>query len=93
MWFAALGGPRDNPWILALVRRLLEGSPPVLALLDSNPFPDGPPKYVRAELYDYRFADRREHMATGDWWVRRLQGPYVPEVSLADFRRFAPQPD
>jgi len=93
MWFAALGSPRDNLWLLALMRRLLEGSPPVLALLDSNPFPDGPPKYVRAELYDYRFADRREHMATGDWWVRRLRGPYVPEVSLADFRRFAPQPD
>ena len=92
MWFAALGGPRDNLWILALMRRLLEGSPPVLALLDSNPFPDGPPKYVRAELYDYRFADRGTHRATGDWWVRRLQGPYVPEVSLADFRQLAPQP-
>jgi predicted DCC family thiol-disulfide oxidoreductase YuxK len=93
MWFAALGGPRDNLWILALMRRLLEGSPPVLALLDSNPFPDGPPKYVRAELYDYRFADRGTHRATGHWWVRRLQGSYVPEISLADFRQIAPQPE
>lgn len=93
MWFAALGGPRDNPWILALMRRLLEGSPPALALLDSNPFPDSPPKYVRAELYDYRFADRGTHAATGHWWVRRLEGAYVREVGLADFRQFVPQPE
>jgi len=93
MWFAALGGPRDNPWILALMRRLLEGSPPVLALLDSNPFPDGPPKYLRAELYDYRFADRGTQAATGHWWVRRLEGTYVPEVGLADFRQVMPQPE
>ncbi len=93
MWFAALGGPRENLWILALMRRLLEASLPVLALLDFNPFTDGPPKYVRAELYDYRFADRGTHIVTGQWWVRRLEGLYFPQVSLADFRQSVPQPD
>ena len=34
--------------------RLLEGSPTVLNLLEHNPFPDEPPVYVRARLYDYR---------------------------------------
>ena len=67
--------------------RLLEGSPPVLALLDSNPFADSRPKYVRAQLYDYRLADRSTHALTGQWWVRRLEGPYFPQVSLADFER------
>jgi hypothetical protein len=57
----------------------------VLGLLDLNPFADGPPKYVRAQLYDYRFADRRTHGATGQWWVRRLEGLYFPQVSLDDF--------
>jgi hypothetical protein len=89
MWFAALGSIRDNPWIEGLMLRLLEGSPAVLALFDSNPFADGPPKYVRARLYEYRFADRHTHTLTGQWWVRRLEGLYFPQVSLDDFQRAA----
>jgi predicted DCC family thiol-disulfide oxidoreductase YuxK len=87
MWFAALGSPTENPWIAMLMWRLLEGSPPVLALLESNPFADGPPKFVRAQLYDYRFANRRTHILTGQWWVRRPEGLYFPQVSTADFKR------
>ena len=83
MWFAALGDRRDNPWFESLMRRLLEGSPPVLALLEADPFPDRPPKYVRAQLYDYRFADSSTRAATGQWWVRQLAGLYFPQVSLA----------
>jgi hypothetical protein len=69
------------------MQRLLEGSSPVLALLDSNPFPDRPPKFVRASLYGYRFADRSTHAATGQWWVREQEGLYFPQVSLANFAR------
>ena len=87
MWFAALGSIRDNPWIIGLMERLLEGSRPVLGLLDSNPFAGSVPKYVRAQLYEYRFADARTHAATGAWWVRRPQGRYFPQVSLDDFKR------
>jgi predicted DCC family thiol-disulfide oxidoreductase YuxK len=83
MWFAALGDRTDNPWFESLMRRLLEGSPPVLALFEADPFPDRPPKYVRALLYDYRFADSSTRAATGQWWVRQLAGLYFPEVSLA----------
>jgi predicted DCC family thiol-disulfide oxidoreductase YuxK len=89
MWFAALGDARANPWFQNLMLRLLEGSPRVLALLDSNPFPDRPPNYVRAKIYDYRFADRSTRAATGRWWVRKLDGLYFPQVSLADFGRTA----
>jgi hypothetical protein len=87
MWFAALGNYRQNPWFVSLMLRLLEGSPSVVALLDANPFPEGPPKFVRARLYDYRFADEPTHAATGDWWVRQAAGWYFPKVSLADFAR------
>jgi hypothetical protein len=83
MWFAALGDYTDNPWFESLMRRLLEGSPPVLALFEADPFPDRPPKYVRALLYDYRFADSSTRAATGQWWVRQLAGLYFPQVSLA----------
>ena len=54
MWFAALGGDcRDEPWFLRFEQRLLEGSPEVLALLRENPFPDRPPRYLRARLSLY----------------------------------------
>jgi hypothetical protein len=85
MWFAALGNARANPWIVGLMLRLLQGSPPVLGLFGSNPFPQHPPRYVRAMLYDYRFTDRSAHDATGQWWARASAGMYFPPVSLDDF--------
>jgi hypothetical protein len=76
MWFAALGSPRSQPWFLALMRRLQEGSPPVLALLASNPFPEAPPRLLRAQRYAYRFADPAQR-ARGQWWQRELTGAYT----------------
>ena len=87
MWFAAYGAFSENPWFPSLMHKLLEGSPAVLALLASGPFLDRPPKYVRAELFDYRFADPSTGSETSEWWVRRPTGVYFPEASLADFYR------
>ena len=80
LWFAAYSGAGQQQWIERLLRRLLEGSPDVLALFAERPFGERPPKHVRALLYDYRFADAR----SPDWWVRRLDGTYYPAVSLSD---------
>ncbi len=55
-----------------------------------DPFPDRPPQYVRALLYEYRFADPGTYVRTGQWWVRQLEGLYFPRVSLADFPQVAP---
>ena len=82
MWFAALGDYRSDPWIVRFMARLLEGSPQVLALLGRNPFATGPPHYVRAMLYQYRFTTPAERKNTGAWWKRELKGAYVPAVSL-----------
>ena len=82
MWFAALGDYRSTPWFSHLMLRLLEGSPPVLALLARNPFPHSPPKYVRALIYDYQFTTWSERQAKGEWWHRRLLGGYFPTVTL-----------
>ncbi|MGH9452454.1 MAG: lipase maturation factor family protein [Terriglobia bacterium] len=82
MWFAALGTYRDNPWFVGLIRGLLDGSPDVLKLLGNNPFPNAPPRYVRALAYDYRFTDFAARRATGDWWQREYKGIYFPPVSL-----------
>jgi predicted DCC family thiol-disulfide oxidoreductase YuxK len=86
MWFAALGDVRQNPWLVAFCARLLQGSPEVLALLEKNPFPAHPPKYVRARLYDYRFTSREERRRTGAWWTRELKGEYLRPISLEMLR-------
>jgi predicted DCC family thiol-disulfide oxidoreductase YuxK len=82
MWFAALGTASENPWFSRFMQRLLENSPEVTALLESNPFPRKPPLYVRALLYDYRYSTPQEKKATGAWWVRQPQGIYYPAVAL-----------
>lgn len=81
MWFAALGAP--SSWFIAFLGRLLEGAPEVLKLLERNPFPDGPPRLVRAVLYDYKMADLEERRRTGTWWKRERLGLYVPPLALA----------
>ncbi len=81
LWFAALEGLGPNLWIQNLMLRLLQGSAPVQGLFADNPFPDNPPKYVRAELYDYRFAPPGGEA----WWQRRLEGSYFPPMSLDAF--------
>jgi predicted DCC family thiol-disulfide oxidoreductase YuxK len=82
MWFAALGTPRENPWLGRLIVRLLQGSPSVSGLLAKNPFPREPPRYVRAMFYRYRFTTLREHRQTGAWWKREELREYLPTVSL-----------
>lgn len=79
LWFAALGDVRQNPWLVNFLVRLLQGSPEVLALLESNPFPDRPPRYVRAVSWDYRFTTSEDRNA---WWKRELRGLYCPPLSL-----------
>lgn len=78
MWFAALGHYRSNPWVGSLMRRLREGSPEVLALFSHNPFPDEPPRFVRAVLYQYNFSDFQTRAETGAWWTREKVGLYSP---------------
>ena len=82
MWFAALGNYQGNRWFVNFMLRLLDGSPDVLALLVRNPFPSAPPKYIRAQVYDYTFTGYAERRATGAWWRRELKGEYFPMVSL-----------
>jgi hypothetical protein len=81
MWFAALEDPRGLRWFSRFLQRVLENEPTVMALLQRNPFPDKPPLYVRAEFYDYTYANGAEK-AQGLWWKRRLLGLYYPVVRL-----------
>ncbi|HTB79724.1 MAG TPA: lipase maturation factor family protein [Opitutaceae bacterium] len=82
MWFAALGGPSQNPWVLNLCVHLLRGTPDVLALFRANPFPQHPPRYVRAVLYNYEFTEPAVRAHTGQYWRRAVSDLYLPPVSL-----------
>ncbi len=89
MWFAAMSSYQDYPWFVNFVAKLLEGDAAVLSLIRKNPFPDKPPRYVRALLYEYHFTTPEERKQTGAWWKRTLTGAYFPTVSLDNpaFRR------
>jgi hypothetical protein len=79
LWFAALAGDcRSQPWFLRFEQRLLEGAPEVLGLLRENPFPTGPPRYVRARLYEYTFTP----WGSADWWSRADKGLFCPPLVI-----------
>jgi hypothetical protein len=82
MWFAALGNFRQNPWFVRFLISLLEGSRPVLALMESDPFEGRRPTQVRAMLYEYHFTTFSERMKTGNWWKREAKGIYLPAIGL-----------
>ena len=81
LWFASLGSWRENLFVVSTEERLLSGSPDVLALFAGNPFPNAPPKEVRAVLWQYWFTSLPEKRATGMWWKREFLGLYAPVIS------------
>lgn len=78
IWFASFSSFESEPWLVRLVYLLLRGNSPVTELFASNPFPEEPPRFIRAQLYRYDLADPR----SGAWWRREYQGPYFPAISL-----------
>jgi predicted DCC family thiol-disulfide oxidoreductase YuxK len=94
MWFEGLNAQRNmrasgdpatyryNVWFSNFMIRLLQGSPDVLALLDKNPYPAAPPKYIRAAVYDYSFTSPEERRETGNWWKREYKGIYLAPMTL-----------
>jgi hypothetical protein len=87
LWFIPLSPRYGGDWFVRFVARLLEGDRPTLALVRHNPFPDGPPRFVRARFFRYRYTSWREWRATGRWWDRRYEADYLPPVRLDDLRR------
>lgn len=80
LWFAAQQEPSRNLWALHLAWKLLRGEPEGVALLAGNPFPHVPPRFVRAELYRYRFTGPGEP----GWWTRERLGTWFRPLSLDD---------
>jgi Lipase maturation factor len=82
MWFAAMGTPDQYPWTLHLVWKLLHNDTNATSLFARNPFSDKPPRYIRAILYRYRFADPGNPQ--GLWWNRDRVNVWIPPMSAND---------
>jgi lipase maturation factor len=82
LWFAGYANAAQARWVERVAQRLLEGSGPVTGLFADDPFAGEAPKYVRAQIYDYKFADA----GSDDWWTRKLDGVYLPRVGLENFQ-------
>jgi hypothetical protein len=87
LWFAGLSNFQREPWIVHLAYQLLRGEPTLKSQLALDPFPDHPPRFVRARLYRYTFAPLGER---GVHWHRNLIDEYLQPLSLdhVDFRHF-----
>jgi hypothetical protein len=82
MWFAAMASPDEYPWTYNLVWKLLHNDKAVIGLFAVNPFPNHPPRYIRAVLYRYKFA--KPGNPKGLWWTRERIGNWLPPVSAGD---------
>jgi hypothetical protein len=84
IWFAAMASPSQYPWTLHFVWKLLHNDRGVLRLLADDPFPEAPPRWVRARFYRYWFAPPDD--PAGAWWSRELLGDWLPPLSAEDPR-------
>jgi hypothetical protein len=96
MWFLPLrarvtsGGSlalHHERWFLRLVELLLRGDEPIARLLRKNPFPEAPPRWIRARFYRYRFASARTRHDTGAVWERELVGEFLSPATLGGDER------
>ncbi len=86
MWFAALGGVEQSPWMFWFVSALLKAEPQTLALLKTDPFDGRSPRYLRALLDSYTFTTWEERQTTGAWWKSEAKGFYIREISADQLR-------
>ncbi len=80
MRFAAIDYPEYVKWFHRFVSRLQSNSPAVVSLLKSNPFPDSPPHFIRADVYRYSFTSAEQRKQTGNWWKRTLIARYMDPI-------------
>jgi len=84
MWFAGFGTARGHPWLLHLLVRLLLNDDHIVSLIRFNPFKGrDPPKWIKADLYEYTYTKLNSSEANeGKWWSRKYVEPYVAPTNL-----------
>jgi hypothetical protein len=81
LWFASLTDYQNAQIVPLTEERLLDNDPAVLSLFRGNPFPNAPPKFIKAVLWQYWFTTLQEKHDTGDWWRRQYLGLYAPVLT------------
>ena len=71
IWFAPFGPWEQAPWTAHLAWKLLHNDRGTLSLLANDPFPDRPPRWIRALRYRYWFSDKEDR-----WWERERVGSF-----------------
>jgi len=87
IWFAAFSRPDREPWLIHFIWKLMHNDPGTLSLIDSNPFPDRPPNFIKIDFYRYEFSESRDAV-----WERTFLSSWLPPISketqgLRDFIR------
>lgn len=85
MWFAGLSYERSHTfpqWFGRFLEELLKGNAAVTNLLDTNPFPENPPRFFRIQLYHYTFADPSMRAEDDRWWDAVLLDNYTIEGQI-----------
>ena len=80
LWFASLGTWREYSIVPRTEVRLLSNSADVLNLFAGNPFPQHPPREVRAVMWQYWFTTMSEKRSQGLWWRQQFLGLYAPTL-------------
>jgi hypothetical protein len=80
IWFVPTQQPIQMKWFGRFLQRLHQGSETVSGLLEQNPFPSSPPRYLRVDSFRYRFTSAEERAQTGHWWQMEYLG-YFPQVA------------
>ena len=80
MWFAAMSSYEEEPWLAVVAEKLLDGDRSIAPLLARDPFPNAPPRFVRAQLFRYEMTRPGEP----GWWRRTLVGEYMRPLSKND---------
>ena len=82
MWFAAMSTPDQYPWTYNLVYKLLHNDAGAVSLFAGNPFPNKPPRFIRAVLCRYEFA--APNNPQGLYWNREVLGDWIHPMSVND---------
>ncbi len=65
---------KPEPALINFINGLKRNQPEIVSLLETNPFPNHPPRFIRLQLYDYHFSRMKERRKSGKWWNRKLLG-------------------
>lgn len=86
MWIAANMQSLDRcPWMYQFLKKLLQQDSKVMKLLESDPWKNSSekPKYIKVDLYSYRFHRKQPGEDEPPYWDREFIKRIYPETGLS----------